>query len=88
MIQRVICGPLTKDIGKNRNDFSVREVVVLVHLVFWTIFLGVYPQTFFERIEVSINHYIEIIKNQEPRFAQKEAESSGLAKFLVWNLSE
>jgi len=30
----------------------------------------------------------EMIKNQEPRFAQKEAESSGLAKFLVWNLSE
>ena len=88
MVQRVIFGPLTKDLVKNLNDFSLREVVVLVPLVFWTIFLGVYPQPFFERIEVSINHYIEMIKNQEPRFAQKEAESSGLTKFLVWNLSE
>jgi NADH-quinone oxidoreductase subunit M len=88
MVQRVIFGPLTKDLVKNLNDFSLREVVVLVPLVFWTIFLGVYPQPFFERIEVSINHYIEMIKNQEPRFAQKEAESSGLAKFLVWNFSE
>ena len=88
MVQRVIFGPLTKDLVKNLNDFSLREVVVLVPLVFWTIFLGVYPQPFFERIEVSINHYIEMIKNQEPRFAQKEAESSGLEKFLVWNLSE
>jgi NADH-quinone oxidoreductase subunit M len=88
MVQRVIFGPLTKDLVKNLNDFSLREVVVLVPLVFWTIFLGVYPQPFFERIEVSINHYIEMIKNQEPRFAQKEAESSGLAKFLIWNFSE
>ncbi|GIT63173.1 MAG: hypothetical protein Ct9H300mP21_07190 [Pseudomonadota bacterium] len=45
-------------------------------------FLGVYPQPFFERIEVSINHYIEMIKNQEPRFAQKEAESSGFENSL------
>jgi NADH-quinone oxidoreductase subunit M len=88
MVQRVLFGPLTKDLVKNLNDFSLREVVVLVPLVFWTIFLGVYPQPFFDRIEVSINHYIELVKNQEPRFAQKEAKSSGLAKFLVWNLSE
>ena len=73
---------------KRLNDFSLREVVVLMPLVFWTIFLGVYPQPFFERIEVSINHYMKLIKSQEPRFAQDEAESPGLTKFLVWNLEE
>ena len=88
MVQRVVFGPLTKDMVKRLNDFTLREVVVLVPLVFWTIFLGVYPQPFFERIEVSINHYIQLIKSQEPRFAQDEAESAGLTKFLVWNLEE
>jgi len=88
MVQRVLFGPLTKELVKGLNDFSFREVVVLVPLVFWTIFLGVYPQPFFGRIEVSINHYIELIKSQEPRFAQDEAESSGLAKFVVWNLGD
>ena len=88
MVQRVVFGPLTKDMVKRLNDFSLREVVVLLPLVFWTIFLGVYPQAFFERIEVSINHYIQLIKSQEPRFAQDEAESPGLTKFLVWNLEE
>ena len=88
MVQRVIFGPLTKDLVKNLQDFSFREVVVLVPLVFWTIFLGVYPQPFLERIEVSINHYIELVKSQEPRFAEDEAESSGLSKFLVWNVGE
>jgi len=88
MVQRVVFGPLTKDMVKSLNDFTLREVVVLVPLVFWTIFLGVYPQPFFERIEVSINHYIQLIKSQEPRFAQDEAESPGLKKFLVWNLEK
>ena len=88
MVQRVVFGPLTKDMVKRLNDFTLREVVVLVPLVFWTIFLGVYPQPFFERIEVSINHYIQLIKSQEPRFAQDEAESPGLTKFLVWNLGK
>ena len=88
MVQRVLFGPLTKELVKGLNDFSFREVVVLVPLVFWTIFLGVYPQPFLVRIEVSINHYIELIKSQEPRFAQDEAESSGLAKFVVWNLGD
>ena len=88
MVQRVVFGPLTKDMVKRLNDFTLREVVVLVPLVFWTIFLGVYPQPFFERIEVSINHYMKLIKSQEPRFAQDEAENTGLTKFLVWNLED
>ena len=88
MVQRVLFGPLTKNLVKSLQDFSFREVVVLVPLVFWTIFLGVYPQPFLERIEVSINHYIELVKSQEPRFALDEAESSGLSKILVWNVGE
>ena len=88
MVQRVVFGPLTKDMVKRLNDFTLREVVVLLPLVFWTIFLGVYPQPFFERIEVSINHYIQLIKSQEPRFAQDEAESPRLKKFLVWNFED
>ena len=67
---------VVKDLVKGLHDFSFREVVVLVPLVFWSIFLGVYPQPFFERIEVSINHYIELVKSQEPRFSQDEEESS------------
>ena len=74
MIQRVLFGPLVKDLVKNLKDLSFREVVVLVPLAFWAIFLGVYPQPFFDRIEVSVSHYIEQVKSNEPRFAQDEAQ--------------
>ncbi len=88
MLQRVLFGPLTKDIVKSLNDFSIREIVVLVPLAFWTVFLGVYPQPFFERIDFSINHYIELVKSQEPRFAQDENEITRFSKIMVWNADE
>jgi NADH-quinone oxidoreductase subunit M len=74
MVQRVLFGPLVKDLVKNLKDLSFREVVVLVPLAIWAIFLGVYPQPFFDRIEVSVSHYIEQVKSNEPRFAQDEAQ--------------
>jgi len=88
MVQRVLFGPLKKDLVKGLSDLSFREIFVLVPLAFWSIFLGVYPQPFFERIEVSINHYIELVKSQEPRFVQDETQNSGLSKFAIWNLSD
>ena len=86
MVQRVLFGPLVKDMVKGLNDLSLREVVVLVPLAFWAIFLGVYPQPFFERIDVSVQKYIEQIKSQEPRFAQDEKEQKNL--FTLFGLKQ
>ena len=88
MVQRVLFGPMTKDLVKGLSDLSFREIVVLVPLVFWTIFLGVYPKPFFERIEVSINHYMKLVKSQDPRFARDEAKNFGLSKMTIWNLGD
>ena len=82
MVQRVLFGPLVKDIVKGLNDLSLREVVVLVPLAFWTVFLGVYPQPFFDRIDVSVQKYIEQIKSQEPRFAQDENKQKDLLSLM------
>ena len=88
MVQRVLFGGLKKDLIKGLNDLSLREVIILVPLAFWTIFLGVYPKPFFERTEVSINHYIELVKSSEPRFAQDEKQNSILSKITIWNFSD
>ncbi len=82
MVQRVVFGPLVKDMVKGLQDLNLREVAVLVPLLFWTVYLGVYPQPFFDRIELSVSHYIEQIKSQEPRFAQDALHSED-----VWWLS-
>ena len=82
MVQRVLFGPLVKDLVKGLNDLSLREVVVLVPLAFWTVFLGVYPQPFFDRIDVSVQKYIEQIKSQEPRFAQDENKQKDLLSLM------
>ncbi|MEC7214378.1 MAG: NADH-quinone oxidoreductase subunit M [SAR324 cluster bacterium] len=82
MVQRVLFGPLVKDMVKGLNDLSLREVVVLVPLAFWTVFLGVYPQPFFDSIDVSVQKYIEQIKSQEPRFAQDENKQKDLLSLM------
>ena len=82
MVQRVLFGPLVKDMVKGLNDLSLREVVVLAPLAFWTVFLGVYPQPFFDRIDVSVQKYIEQIKSQEPRFAQDENKQKDLLSLM------
>ena len=88
MVQRVLFGPLVKDMVKRLNDLSLREVVVLVPLAFWTVFLGVYPQPFFDRIDVSVQKYIEQIKSQEPRFAQDEDKQKDLLSLMGLNKPE
>ena len=88
MVQRVLFGELKKDLIKGLDDLSLREVLILVPLAFWTIFLGVYPKPFFDRTEVSINHYIELVKSNEPRFAQDEKQNSILSKITIWNFSD
>ena len=82
MVQRVLFGPLVKDLVKGLNDLTLREVVVLVPLAFWAVFLGVYPQPFFDRIEVSVRQYIKHVKSHEPRFAQDEAEKTDLGSLF------
>ncbi len=86
MVQRVLFGPLVKDLVKGLNDLTLREVVVLVPLAFWSVYLGVYPQTFFNRIETSVSRYIKQVKSNEPRFALDQSEQGGLDALLSWNL--
>ena len=85
MVQRVLFGPLVKDLVKGLRDLSLREVVVLLPLAFWTVFLGVYPQPFFERIEVSVRKYINLVKSQEPRFVRGEFEKTDLRNLFGLN---
>ena len=66
----------------------MREVIVLIPLVFWTLFLGVYPQPFLSRVEVSINHHIALIKSKEIGFTKDDLTKSGFIEGIGWKLVE
>jgi NADH-quinone oxidoreductase subunit M len=60
MLQKVIFGPKTRDYGW--NDLTRVEIGVLLALLFFVIFIGVYPQPFLEMIDSSVLDVLERVK--------------------------
>ncbi len=58
MFQRVMFGPVTNPENKKLKDLSFREVVVLLPLIFMVFFMGVAPNFFFQKMEPSIQRFL------------------------------
>lgn len=59
MFQRVMLGEMKHSIISTMKDISWRETLILVPLVTLEIFLGVYPQAFFQKTNATVTHYLE-----------------------------
>jgi NADH-quinone oxidoreductase subunit M len=55
MVQRVFFGTVTKDENRSLRDLSLREIGLMVPLLFLMVFMGVYPRPFLDRSEASVN---------------------------------
>jgi len=62
MYQRVMNGPLTHDENKSLKDISVREIALLVTLVVFIVWIGIYPRTFLDPIMPSVLNLLGILK--------------------------
>lgn len=58
MFQRVMFGEITKEENKNLKDLSLREILVLLPLIFFIIQIGVYPKPFLSRMDASVKHLV------------------------------
>jgi NADH-quinone oxidoreductase subunit M len=59
MIQRVFYGPLDKPENQDLQDLTLREKWVLYPLVVMIVWMGVHPQTFLSKMEVSVRVFLE-----------------------------
>ncbi len=59
MFQRVMFGEVTNPKNLNLKDLNAREVVVLLPLVIFCVWIGVYPSTFLKPMEPSVKQFIE-----------------------------
>ncbi len=76
MLQRVLHGPITRDENRALKDLDFREMAVLVPLVAGTIWLGVYPKPFLDRMEPSVDKVIRMVQDagvRSPAAYQAEA---------------
>ncbi len=70
MFQRVMQGPITNEKIHGFKDLNLREIMVFVPIVILMFWMGIYPNTFLKKMELSVNHLIDQVKNRETYFAQ------------------
>ena len=67
MFQRVMFGEVTKEANKKLKDLSLREICVLLPLVFFIVQIGVYPRPFLSRMDASVKHLLAQVESKTSR---------------------
>ncbi|MFZ5979784.1 MAG: NADH-quinone oxidoreductase subunit M [Candidatus Zixiibacteriota bacterium] len=58
MYQRVIFNKVTRPENQNLKDLTLRERVILIPLVIFIFWIGIYPKPFFDRIEPAVKQVL------------------------------
>ena len=74
MYQRVMHGPLQNEKILSFADMNKREIGYLVPIIVMMFWMGIYPQTFLRKMDSSVNHLLNNIKNREIIFTEAPKE--------------
>jgi NADH-quinone oxidoreductase subunit M len=58
MVQRVFWNPLVHDANRDLEDMNLRELVSVLPLVVFIIWIGVHPTTFLAPMEAAVTHLL------------------------------
>ena len=78
-------GQITKPENQRLVDLNLREVIILVPITLFIIWIGVYPKPLFQKMERSVQHLISQVNR--PRIIKVEREVflvSGPNKMVYW----
>ncbi|MGA7874623.1 MAG: NADH-quinone oxidoreductase subunit M [Desulfoferrobacter sp.] len=64
MYKRVMYGGITKDENRNLKDMSRREYAYLLPIILFIVWIGVYPKPFLDKMDVSVQHLLEVMNQQ------------------------
>ena len=80
MYQRVMFGKLTNPANENLKDLSAREIVIMVPLLLFVFWIGVYPNTFFEKMNPAME---QLLKQMDSRqVAMVEIQQPAIANLI------
>ncbi len=65
MYQRVMMGKITNPANENLSDLSVREIVVMMPLVLFVFWIGIAPNTFFEKMNPAVEQLLNQMNNNK-----------------------
>jgi NADH-quinone oxidoreductase subunit M len=72
MYQRVFFGEVTNEKNRNLPDCTGREKIILVAVVLVILWMGIYPQPFLRRLDLSVAQVIHRVEQGPPSFALKK----------------
>ena len=58
MYQRVVFGPVRHEENRHLPDLSAREWAYMLPLLFFIVFIGVYPSPFLKKMDAAVKTYI------------------------------
>lgn len=59
MYQRVMFGKVTNPANEDLKDLSVREIIIMLPLLLFVFWIGLYPNTFFEKMNPAMEQALE-----------------------------
>jgi len=65
MFQRVMFGVITNPKNRVLEDMSAREVLVLMPLLIFVVWIGIYPSTFLKPMEPSVKNFIQQVDRKK-----------------------
>jgi len=64
MVQRVLFGPVDNPQNRGLKDLDLRELLVFAPLLILVVWIGVYPDTFLDRINPAVEATLELMRNR------------------------
>ena len=64
MYQRVMLGPLENPKNEGLADLSMREIAVFVPILALIFVMGLYPKPFLDRIEPTVENYLDVVQGK------------------------
>jgi len=80
MYQRVFFGPLKREENKELKDMNGREIVYLVLILIFIVWIGIYPGTFLNKSEATIKNVVALA---ETRRVYKTEDKDWLSRFFM-----
>jgi NADH-quinone oxidoreductase subunit M len=65
MFQRVMMGKLTNPKNENLKDLSAREVTIMMPLLIFIFWIGIYPNTFLDKMNPALENMIKQVKGKQ-----------------------
>lgn len=72
MFQRVMFGVIKHEENRKLEDLSPREILIMCSIVFFIIFMGVYPKLFFKKMDVSVEELLKFVSERNLYYSKVE----------------